>query len=115
MVCISACAATLSVWALPLHYDMIYNSRPQCAEKAVLLRCTIFIETCVYSVDRDMQYILLGRLQHTCCVVQLAYAVSPIKLLAKDDSLYSWRERMLKAYDNPQKAHGQKGFPESLE
>ncbi len=45
---------------------------------------------------------------------QLAYAVSPIKLLAKDDPLYSWRDRMLKAFDNPHKAHGQKGFQESL-
>ncbi|CAL5225247.1 g8038 [Coccomyxa viridis] len=44
----------------------------------------------------------------------LAYAVSPIKLLAKDDPLYSWRDRMLKAFDNPHKAHGQKGFQESL-
>ncbi len=49
------------------------------------------------------------------CVAQTAYAVSPIKLLAKDDPLYSWRQRMLKAYDNPHTAHGQKGFPESLE
>lgn len=46
---------------------------------------------------------------------QTAYAVSPIKLLAKDDPLYSWRQRMLKAYGNPHTAHGQKGFPESLE
>ena len=50
-----------------------------------------------------------------CCGVQLAYAVSPIKLLAKDDPLYSWRERMFKAYDNPHTAHGQKGFPGSLQ
>ena len=50
-----------------------------------------------------------------CCSVQFAYAVSPVKLLAKDDPLYSWRQRMLKAYDNPQTAHGQKGYPESLE
>ena len=50
-----------------------------------------------------------------CCPVQFAYAVSPLKLLARDDPLYSWRQRMLKAYDNPQTAHGQKGYPESLE
>lgn len=105
----------LSVWALPLLDDMIYNSRLQNAEKAVLLKCTIFIDICAFTLWIGIcnMFCLAGQL--TCCVVQLAYAVSPIKLLAKDDSLYSWRERMLKAYDNPQKAHGQKGFPESLE
>ena len=49
------------------------------------------------------------------CAAQTAYAVSPIKLLATADPLYSWRQRMLKAYDSPHTAHGQKGFPESLE
>ncbi|CAK0735587.1 hypothetical protein CVIRNUC_000605 [Coccomyxa viridis] len=48
-------------------------------------------------------------------IFMFAYAVSPVKLLAKDDPLHSWRQRMLKAYDNPQTAHGQKGYPESLE
>ena len=51
----------------------------------------------------------------TWCVSQTAYAVSPIKLLAKDDPLYSWRQRMLKVFDNPHTAHSQKGFSESLE
>ena len=58
---------------------------------------------------------MLGRLLAMCYAVQTGYAASPIKLLARDDPLYAWRQRMLKAYDNPHTAHGQKGFPESLE
>ncbi len=58
--------------------------------------------------------VLVGRAEGTWRAAQLAYAVSPIKLLAKGDPLFSWRDRMLKAFDNPHKAHGQKGFPESL-
>ena len=50
-----------------------------------------------------------------CYAAQTGYAISPIKLLAKDDPLYAWRQRMLKAYDDPHTAHGQKGFPESHE
>lgn len=29
---------------------------------------------------------------------QMAYALSPVKLLEKDDVIYAWRERMMAAY-----------------
>ncbi len=43
---------------------------------------------------------------------QLAYAVSPVKLLEKDDVLYAWRDRMMSAYGGIGK--NAVGHPESL-
>lgn len=44
--------------------------------------------------------------------VQLAYAISPVKLLEKDDVMYAWRERMMSAYGGM--GRNAVGHPESL-
>ncbi len=43
---------------------------------------------------------------------QMAYALSPVKLLEKDDVIYAWRDRMMSAYDGIGK--NAIGHPESL-
>ena len=43
---------------------------------------------------------------------QMAYALSPVKLLEKDDIIHTWRERMMAAYGGTGK--NAIGHPESL-
>ncbi len=43
---------------------------------------------------------------------QAGYALSPVKLLEKDDVIYAWRERMMAAYSGICK--NAVGHPESL-